>query len=223
MVTTFASEVLDEMVGEFASWKHARWGVTSADEVLEVRRREDQAAANELGARVRWLGLPDAIYRGERYQQDAELFGELVPDELALAAHLAEELVGLPEWVDGTRVFVPLGVGNHVDHQLVFEAGRALAARGVEVYAYEDTPYAIHTPAGVAARLARVGDAVGEPVLVPIGKQLERRIAAIARYETQVPVIFRFTADFAGAIRDHARSVGGALGPAERYWPVKGG
>jgi LmbE family N-acetylglucosaminyl deacetylase len=222
MVTIFASEIVDEMVGDFAAWKHSRWGVATADEVLDVRRAEDAAAAAVLGCPVRWLGLPDAIYRGERYTTDSELFGALHEDEYALAAHLAEEVRQLPEWVPGTRVYVPLGAGNHVDHQLTFEVGRALAALGESVFAYEDCPYAIHTPDGVTRRLEAVGDAVGEPVIVPIAKTLDRRIGAIAEYKTQVPVIFRFTQDFASAITAHAERVGGSLGPAERYWPVLG-
>jgi LmbE family N-acetylglucosaminyl deacetylase len=153
IVTVFASELLPQMVGEFAAWKHERWKLTDPDQVLEARRSEDAAAARTLGCDVRWLGLPDAIYRN-RYTSDSELFGPLPPEELDLAAHLAEEIRHLPEWRDDNRVFVPLGIGSHVDHQLVFEAGRCLAAQGMEVYAYEDCPYGIHTPEGWRTRLA---------------------------------------------------------------------
>lgn len=220
MVTVFASELVDKMVGDFAAWKHKRWKLTDPDQVLATRRIEDADAARTLGCSVRWLGLPDAIYRGERYTADPQLFGPLHPDELPLAEHLAEEIQSLPEWRDGNRVFVPLGIGSHVDHQLVFEAGRCLAAQGVEVYAYEDTPYAIHTPEGRAKRLAAVSDKVGEPMLVPIAETLERRLKAIAAYRSQVPVIFRFTTDFRAAVTEFACKVGGSLGPAERFWPV---
>ncbi len=221
MVTVFAGELVDEMVGEFAAWKHERWKVTDAEHVLSVRRTEDAAAAQVLGSAVRWLGLPDAIYRGDRYRSDPELFGVLKGEELELAAHLAEEICQLPEWRDGTRVFVPLGVGSHVDHQLVFEAGRHLASRNVEVYAYEDCPYAIHTPAGVEARLSVLCDAVSEPLIVPIGDRLEDRLRSIACYRSQVPVIFRFTTDFRSAVAEFAYKTGGKLGPAERFWPVR--
>jgi LmbE family N-acetylglucosaminyl deacetylase len=221
MVTVFAGELVDEMVGPFAAWKHERWKVTDAEQVLAVRRAEDADAARTLGAPVRWLGLPDAIYRGDRYKSDPELFGTLMGEELELAAHLAEELRQLPEWREGMRVFVPLGVGSHVDHQLVFEAGRHLASQGAHVYAYEDCPYAIHTPAGVAARLTALGDTVGEPLLVPVGDTLERRLESIACYKSQVPVIFRFTTDFRSAVTEFALKTGGALGPAERFWPIR--
>ena len=108
MVTVFASELLPQMVGEFAAWKHERWKLTDPDQVLEARRAEDAAAARALGCAVRWLGLPDAIYR-DRYTSDQELFGPLPAEERELASHLAEEIRHLPEWREGNRVFVPLG------------------------------------------------------------------------------------------------------------------
>ena len=222
IVTVFASEVLEQMVGEFASWKHARWKLSDPDAVLAARRDEDAAAARALGCSIRWLGLPDAIYRGDRYTSDAELYGCLHPDECALADHLATELLNLPEWRSGARVFVPLGVGSHVDHQLVFEAGRRLARSGVEVWAYEDCPYAIHTPAGVEARLKSVEGAVGSELLFEVSSGLDAKLDAIARYSSQLPVIFRFTNDWRGAVLEHARSLSSVGGAAERFWPVVG-
>lgn len=221
IATVFASEILEPMVGPFAQWKHERWGLEDHDEVAAARREEDACAAAALGCGVRWLGLPDAIYRGERYTSDTQLYGGLHRDEYALAAHLAEELQHLPEWRPDAVVCVPLAIGQHVDHQLVFEAGRVLARRGVEVWAYEDLPYAIHTPAGVEQRLARVGDAVGPQFTVPIDGALEHKLAAVACYHSQLPVIFRFRPDFRAALREHALAVGGGH-PAERYWQVLG-
>lgn len=151
--------------------------------MLEARRSEDAAAARALGCTVCWLGLPDAIYR-DRYTSDQELFGPLPAEERELASHLAEEIRHLPEWREGNRAFVPLGVGSHVDHQFVFETGRRLAAQGVEVYAYEDCPYAIHTPEGQRTRLAAVEGKVGELVLAPIEETLEQRPEAIACFSS---------------------------------------
>lgn len=222
IVTVFASELVDGMVGEFAARKHSRWNLQDLDAVQATRRSEDERAATVLGCTVRWLGLPDAIYRGDRYTSDASLYGPLHPEELPLADHLAQEILLLPEWRDGSQVFVPLAVGDHVDHQLVFETGRRLAQRGVDVWAYEDLPYAIHTPAGLSERLRAVDGAVKGPTLLPIAGTLDRKLDAIAAYASQLPVIFRFTDDYRAAVRGHAVSVGGAEGPVERFWRVLG-
>jgi LmbE family N-acetylglucosaminyl deacetylase len=146
--TVFASEVVEQMVGGLAAIKHARWRLDDPDAVARQRRDEDAAASRVLGCRQRWLGFPDAIYR-DRYPADAQLYGAIHPEEEALAAQIAAEIRGAPEWRSANTVFVPLGVGRHVDHQLCFEAGAVLAGQGERVFAYEDAPYSIHTPSGV--------------------------------------------------------------------------
>src|SRR5918993_45828 len=153
MITVFASELVDEMVGEFAAWKHSRWKVTDAEQVLAVRRAEDAEAAQTLGCGMRWLGLPDAIYRGGRYNSDSELFGALRDEEMELASHLADEIRQLPEWHEDTLVFVPLGAGNHVDHQLVFEAGGGPASARGEGFSFRGFSLSVHNPRGGFAPL----------------------------------------------------------------------
>jgi hypothetical protein len=117
-------------------------------------------------------------------------------------------------------VYVPLAAGEHVDHQLVFMAGQILAECGARVLAYEDCPYAIHSPGGLDRRVAELVGALGPAELVPVGPVIERRLAAIAAYRTQVPVIFRFTNDFRGSVLGFANRLVPEQGPAERFWPV---
>jgi LmbE family N-acetylglucosaminyl deacetylase len=218
MVTVCASEFIPRELNPFATWKHERWGLTDPEQVVRVRRMEDFAAARTLGCTVRWLEIPDAIYR-DNYTSDAKLFGPLAEEEHELVADIADDIQSLPEWQGNSRVFVPLGIGMHVDHQLVFKVGQTLAARGTEVYAYEDCPYAIHTPEGRERRLTALGSQVGRTLLTPIGEMIERRLDAIACYTSQLPVIFRFTQDFRSTVLDFARCVGGGQ-PAERFWLV---
>ncbi len=222
VVTVFAGEVPDEIITDFAKWKHSRWGVNSVEENVTRRQEEDRDAVEALGARAHWLGYPDAIYRGDRYLSDPSLFGTPQAVETGLVNLIADEIRSLPEWDDHGTVFVPLAIGEHVDHQIMFAVGRLLAERGVRVFAYEDCPYAIHTPAGVERRLGEVAGEIGPPMPVAIGMMLERRIEAIFAYRSQVPVIFRFTTDVPGVVSDFARKIGGPLGPAERFWPILG-
>lgn len=219
VTTVFAGEVFDELVGDLAAVKHRRWGVADANEVIARRRAEDTAACEVLDCATRWLGIPDAIYR-DRYPTDAQLYGTIAPEEDALVAHLAEEISHLPECTGRTAVFVPLGIGSHVDHQIAFEAGRALARKGMTVWAYEDSPYCIHSPAAAAARMKTVAGALGAEVAFDITRTLRDRLDAIACYGTQVPVLFRFTTDWRGAVEAHARAVGQGV-PCERFWRIK--
>ena len=220
VVTIFAGAILDELLTEFASWKHARWGIDSVDDVQAQRQAEDLDAGAILGCRMRWLGYPDAIYRANRYASDAELFGTVHSTEAGLIDLIAGEIRSLPEWRDHITIYVPLGVGDHVDHQLIYAVGQRLAVSGARVFAYEDCPYAIHTPAAVDRRLAARAGEIGPAEYVALGAAIERRISAIQAYQSQLPVIFRFTNDVATTVRTYAQRIGGAIGPAERFWPL---
>lgn len=220
IVTVFGGEVTDDVLGDFARSKHARWGLTDMDAVRQQRQVEDTAAAAALGADTRWLGFPDAIYRGDRYGADPELYGAPRDVERPLAELVAAEVRQLPEWGPDADVYVPLGAGRHVDHQLVFLTGQVLAASGVHVLAYEDCPYVIHTPAGLDRRLEDVGVALGRAEYLSIDGALDRRLDAIAAYTTQVPVVFRFTDDFRASVRGFSCGLGTGGKPVERFWPV---
>ena len=135
-------------------------------------------------------------------------------------------------------VYVPLGVGNHVDHQLCREAGVALLGESREwvmpgpewagkVVFYEDFPYAWWSqfnnledlPAG-----ALDGIPAGvhlTPRYADISDQIERKVRGIAMYESQIDRLFGNVKSMGAAVRQHAAAVGavGRVGAAsERYW-----
>jgi hypothetical protein len=166
-----------------------------------------------------WLAIPDAIYRGDRQISDHELYGSVQPTERPLASLIADEIQALPGWADTSAVFVPLAAGGNPDHQVVFLAGRHIAKK-VEVLAYEDCPYVIHTPQALELRLTELADCLGPPCYVPIATTFDRRLAAIQVYATQVPVVFRFTRDVRGEVWDFCCRLAPELGPVERFWPV---
>ena len=220
VVTCFGGEPVGPL-SDFARFQHERWGLPPGD-VLRVRREEEGCAAARLGAEHRWLDLPDAIYRGERYRSDAELFGQVHPEDAGLADALLAAVEPLLDDAGSAPCFVPLAVGGHVDHRIVFEVGARLARAGRRVWAYEDFPYA-GDPAGRQALDERARAAShGEPwtrLLTP--EHLERRVQAILCYRSQLAVIFRHQGDPDASTRAYARAVGG-VAPAERFWPISG-
>ncbi len=221
VATVFGGTPAPTDLTAFARWQHERWGTGERD-TIAVRLAEDHAAAAVLGSDSRVLPFLDAIYRGEHYLSDAALFGPVAADDTPLIRRIADTIAAWPTLRDppAATVYVPLGGGNHVDHQIVFEVGRILAARGCRVLAYEDFPYAVQGEA-TTRRLAVVAGMVGPPLLVPIAATLERRISAIAAYGSQLPTIFRFTDDWPASVAGHAREIGGAGSPVERFWPLE--
>ena len=120
---------------------HQRWKI--GENPVAVRRQEDEAAARVLGARVEFLSIPDCIYRtaggvGLYPVGDDDLFGDIHPDDPARALLLQTPM---PHSSDAGRIYVPLGVGNHVDHQLVVAwALEKLGGALDTVFFYEDYP-----------------------------------------------------------------------------------
>lgn len=204
--------------GAFSRFQHERWGMVG--DPIAARREEDRHAAAMLGADILWLDFLDAIYRGERYTSDAQLFGDITAEDAGLPREVWAELLAALETCDATPepLYVPLGAGNHVDHQLMRAVGQLAAAEGIRALAYEDYPYAgdpgredevfqlAARVSGQAPYVRRLTD-----------DELERRIAAIRCYPSQLPVIFRHQGEPRVATERWTRRVGDGK-PAERFW-----
>lgn len=139
-----------------------------------LRREEDRRALVSLGCEPRPLGLWDAperrgLVRNARSLLLAPLAGA-DPD----VRRAREELDGLARELRPGRIWLPLGVGEHVDHRVAHAAGRALRA---PVAFYEDRPYAcVH--GATAARLHRLG---AGPAVDPDALAAAGRAASFAR------------------------------------------
>jgi LmbE family N-acetylglucosaminyl deacetylase len=181
----------DLALSPYASAMHEGWGLASGD-VIARRRAEEDNAARAIGATVHLLPFHDAIYRGHNYLSDDDLFSTPSSAEADLPGSIVASL-GLPEVpTDAVRIYAPLGVGNHVDHQLVFNSAALLSAAGWDVWLYEDVPYALREGA-----LQRRLDAVtrDHPVRqqgkVLASQQWDAKLNGILSYPSQLETIFR--------------------------------
>jgi LmbE family N-acetylglucosaminyl deacetylase len=130
----------------FAAELHARWGTDGA-EASALRRAEDRAACEILGAAWRHAPVPDCIYRrlpesGEPVIAERDsLFRPYPPGEQYLVAEIAG-------WMHErlsprARLVSPLTLGGHIDHLLVRAAAESL---GIPLFFYADYPYAVEDP-----------------------------------------------------------------------------
>lgn len=212
VVTVFAGSP-GPLLSGFAAEMHRRWQLPA--DAPAMRREEDSAALALLGAHFQHWPYTDCIYRQAPdgsfpYSSEEALFGELHPAEEGLVAELSERILALPLAHDGL-LYVPLGVGNHVDHRIV---RRAAESSGHPVQYYEDYPYAEKEQALLAVLTGRLWRAV----LCPLSEQaLEAKIAAFACYNSQLGLLGVGIAEAAARIREFARRTGGDV-PAERYW-----
>jgi LmbE family N-acetylglucosaminyl deacetylase len=225
--------LLDDQATQGAVLTQERLDAAAAGETMASRRLEDERYAAFAEVSAVFLDLPDAVFRD--YEGDDQLLGAPRFDDAAPVELLRKEIARL----EPSRVYFPMGIGGHVDHQLARNAGIALLAdepswimpfpsyTGAVVF-YEDFPYAhwedfgrledlppdtfADLPAGVslAADFADVSD------------MLERKIRGIALYESQMDRLFGGVKPMADATRAFAARVAeiGSVpgGAAERYW-----
>jgi LmbE family N-acetylglucosaminyl deacetylase len=190
--------------------------------VVKARRQEDARALNYLQADYLWLDYPDAIYRGSPpyYTSREQLIGgDVHPGDLWIDRELAQNLVALQERLPDAVWYAPLGVGGHVDHQLVCSAIDRLIQRGANVKLYEDFPYVLQEQA-LQERLKFFGNTL-EPALVEMSEMLPLRQEASAMYASQIELNFENKAAMLKSIATYTHSIRPVQTiHLERYWTV---
>ena len=124
----------------------------------DPRHAAARAAFDRLGVRRLSLGLPEAARRhGSRSALD-DLSGLSHPEDAGVLAAAGDALADLGHRTRARQVYVPLGVGAHVDHRLGHEAALRCfeSGDGRNVFLYEDRPEALVRGA-VRMRLGHLG------------------------------------------------------------------
>jgi LmbE family N-acetylglucosaminyl deacetylase len=215
----------------YAQSLHERWAAEAGTaaprapaEITAWRRSEDLDALAEIGAEAVHLDVPDCIYRVNPatnwpiYTSEAALFGSLHPSEQALVRRVAAKLATLLRGFGRHHLHVPLGIGQHVDHQLARRA--AEASGGIFAY-YEDFPYAAregeHWPNLLSPLLE------GRPLTPELNKLAEPELEAWARaaacYASQLSSFWPDPPALAAAVRSFAQQTGDGAA-AIRLWRV---
>lgn len=165
-----------------------------------IRRAEDIMAMRAIDAEFVHLSFPDAIYR--RSLQTGKLIYHSARERWIAphgddAAHI-EELFQLLRRICldlGPILLVsPMGIGDHVDHQITARVAMRLAAAGASLLFYEDFPYVADPRSGRGgadgpqAALARLQLEPTERFFVPVN--IEGKMRLLRHYVSQVPVLF---------------------------------
>lgn len=235
VITICAAPPPGPHLSAYAEKLHQDWG--NPGDVVATRRREDEAALAILGVEGHYLFLPDCIYRGTAlagpwyYNSDADIFGQVHPADLALAAEIAQAVAERVTQPGETVIYAPLGVGHHVDHQLTHQAAWQLREQGYTLIFYEDYPYADpHYPFtrfgednfyNLAEALKEPRPARVSPQLYPFEEaDLQAKIKSVAAYSSQASVLFGGEAAIASHLRTFAFYIGQDR-PAERFWMIE--
>lgn len=139
VLTICAGDPPERPLFPFARELHQRWN--TGREAPALRRLEDQAACQMVGARWQHWQVPDCIYRScaddtALIAGEEGLWQPLPPCQLSLAEALAARIAS--EIDPDTQLVCPAAVGEHIDHRLV----RAAAEKtGRSLLYYRDYPY----------------------------------------------------------------------------------
>jgi LmbE family N-acetylglucosaminyl deacetylase len=211
IVTIMAGDPPQAAISEFAQGQHHSWELLT--EASSQRRAEDAAACRLIGADYRHWPLPDCIYRHHPetglafYTSDPDIFGPVHPAEFSLVEELAAQLSDLPEH---GRLFVPLTIGNHVDHQLTRLAAELCFGEAL-VY-YEEYPY-VQRLGGVTTVIPANDPHWQAQIILLTTEALQRKIEAISAYGSQLGNLFNGRDNMAPLLRAYSQSIGG-----ERIW-----
>ena len=222
VITVFGGMPQETTLSAFGLDVHRGMGFSqNVTTALQTRRDEDAAAMNLLDIDYLWLNYAEAIYRGSPayYNSASELMGgEVHPDDRWIDEDLAGMLVALRKRLPDTVWYAPLGVGRHVDHQIVCSAADRLAQLGAKVNLYEDFPYVARQPEALTERLEEFGNML-EPALVEMSEMLPLRQKAAARYASQIASNFGDEQSMFESIARYSHSIRPVeTVHLERYW-----
>lgn len=204
ILTICAGEPQDAPLSPIVKSLHDRWEAGASP--VAIRREEDQQACALVGAQPLRLDYLDAIYRVEEsgtpfYSQEGDIFGSIHPADVALAQEISAALdVHLKT---AERVYCPIGIGGHVDHQLV----RAAAEIGDRIlWYYWDMPYAAQgweTPEWIS-----IPD--GRAHLIALSdQQAEVWTRAAAQYASQISTFWDSARELRTGLLDYLQDQGG--------------
>ena len=191
----------------FAASLHSDWDLSA--NAYQVRRQEDQDALQILGAKPRYLSYLDCIYRQSivneyYYVNEIAIFGGLDAREIGLINQLSAEL--LSELPTDARIIAPLGIGNHVDHELTRKAANRLSRT---VFYYADYPYARESEGREILRFLNSSDDWSAEIFPVSSEGFFKWIQASRSYESQFSIFWENEAALENDIRHFGEIMGG--------------
>ncbi len=221
LATPFTASVPDPR--GFALQCQTDKGIPPHVDYMRLRREEDRRFAVTAGvSELVWGDLPEAPHRG--YESAPELFsGTKASDDIA--SRLEVFFAEMMKRHRPDLIFLPQGIGGHVDHLEVIAAARRVPSLYPRsVWWYQDTPYVIRHPdsQGIVTtqELAEFE--------LDITAALDCKLDGAAEYTSQLGFQFGSPDQMRSQLTNYARSKSSSAGAVEvflqlnqsLYWPA---
>ncbi|MDT3426275.1 LmbE family N-acetylglucosaminyl deacetylase [Paenibacillus forsythiae] len=193
---------------------HKKFGLGT--DTMDVRRQEDIHAAGALGASVLHLNLLECIYRKNRdgspvYSKLDELFNADWSAEHQVVENIVSVLSEHIPFEQYAGVYVPLGIGRHIDHCLVRRSAERCGRQGgsgaggrARLFYYEDLPYLWYNH-DLTWRTELAGGLSERPVKLRRGN-LIAKINAALKYSSQISLLWTSRFSMLRQMARHARA-----------------
>lgn len=199
---------------------HRRW--EAGENPLRRRQLEDERASQSINVDFMHVPLPDCVYRvaGDLalYPSEESLFADVHPADYA--PRLLQG-IQIPELETAATVYLPLGVGHHVDHQIARDWGMTQARDIPDKSAlrfYAEFPYS-NADRSTEIALADFGMPLEPADSILDEADIRAKIKAIACYQSQISTFWdnlgTMEADVRRAFTD--ASTGSYV---ERFWKI---
>jgi LmbE family N-acetylglucosaminyl deacetylase len=159
-------------------------GIGPEIDYMRLREQEDRSFARTLRLSQRFnLGFLEAPHRG--YGSAEALFGPLLPRDSGLDLKIAWRIAQLARRLDAAAIWVPLGIGGHVDHRLAAAASRhACISQTMRIVEYLDVPYVLRAGLEASAQQGRVGPSSWR--VCDVSRHQHLRARAVSMYGSQL-------------------------------------
>lgn len=193
----------------------------SKDEISAARLQEDREFTSITKCNLLSLKFHDSSLRYKEWVA----FDALDPRADPVFARVKRALRRIIKTLlGGASIFIPLGIGSHIDHCIVREAVRDIlceywiAHGSYELFYFEDLPYAAVFKDTEIERFARMTiSPTAKPIIVSLESLWCKKKAAIETYDSQLkPSVLP-------AISQHALRLGCQKSKGERIWVDKTG
>lgn len=199
---------------------HRRW--VAGENPLRQRQLEDERASQIIGVEFMHVPIQDCVYRvaGDTalYPSEESLFATVHPADYA--PRLLHG-IQIPELESAATVYLPLGVGHHVDHQIARDWGMTQVRDIPDISAlrfYAEFPYSSADRATEIA-LADFGMPL-EPFVTPLSEaDIRAKIKAIASYQSQISTFWNSLDDMEADVRRAFSDATTGL-YVERFWKI---
>ena len=193
---------------------HQLWQVSEGVSPYQIRKAEDKEAMLALGVDYLWLNWLEVIYRISDLTDLSDI-NALQTDfhHDPVFPMLCQWLADLHATYPDATIVVPLGIGGHRDHCVLFQAALNVLEHSSLLF-FEDFPYVAYQPEEIT-ELVKLHNLV--PVEIDISQCLEQRIHVAGLYQSQHAMLFFPPSSYQDMIRAYAQ-MGEQDSFMERYW-----